>query len=861
MIFRTLIVHAIALVALAAGTFAQTSIRPSVQRLELKEQWSFREVTEKAWHAASVPGCVHTDLMNNRMIPDPFFGTNEQTLQWIGEKDWVYQTTFDVPPALFRRDSIELVFMGLDTYATVSLNDSVLLFADNMFREWRKECKSRLRERGNTLSIRFGNVFDENLPKYRTAPYRLQAYGNNDQADIKIAMYSRKAQFHYGWDWGPRLITCGIWRPVMLEGWDVFRIRGVRVVQEKVSLTGALITSVLELYSTGPRRLTIRTSADSVLLGTLDTSVSKGLTTVALKGKLLNPNLWWTNGLGSQYLYNYTATVHSGDGYRDEYKAKIGVRSLEVVRDKDSLGTSMYIRLNGVPVFMKGADYIPQDNFQNRVTPERYEYLLKSAADAHMNMLRVWGGGIYEDDLFYTLCDRYGILVWHDLMFACAMYPSDESFLRNVKEEILENVRRIRNHPSIALYCGNNENEISWYGWGWKQKYPEATQEAYERDLRDLFMKVVPEAVQEADPGRYYHFSSPSAGFGNSSPMDGDIHYWGVWHGKEPFESFERNIARFVSEYGFQSYPQLSSVTRFTRPADRELHSPVMLSHQRCMAEERQDKEYGNRLIASYMDKMLRTPKDFPSYLYASQVLQAEGVKMAIEAHRRNMPACMGSLFWQIDDCWPVASWSSIDYYGEWKALHYYAKRLYEPVIIAPRVVGDEVTISVVSDRLDPFAGDLQIRVVGFDGTEVFSGVLPVNVNANATTVGARFRKIDLVNGREEGRLAMVVALRSTDGIVAENVSYFRYPKDLELEKPVFIIRTARGEDGYKIRVTSNTLAKNVYLSMDGVSGPFSDNYFDLLPWMTKDVWFKTRGEVKDFEKKLKVMSLYDSYQ
>jgi beta-mannosidase len=800
-------------------------------------------------------------LINNGLIPDPFFGTNEQRLQWIGEKDWVYQTTFDVPLELLRRDSVELAFKGLDTYAAVFLNDSLLLNADNMFREWRQECKSRLKENGNTLTIRFRSVFSENLPKYNSAPFRLQAYANNDQADVKIAMYSRKAQFHYGWDWGPRLITCGVWRPVVLEGWNSFMIRGVRVAQENVNVSKADITSVVEIRSSSRKRVTVQITADGALLATRDTTLNVGLNTIALTGTIPHPNLWWTNGLGKQYRYAYAASVAANDGGYDEYRTRIGIRSLEVVREKDSLGTSMYVRLNGIPVFMKGADYIPQDNFQNRMTPERYEFMIKSAADAHMNMLRLWGGGIYEDDLFYELCDKYGILIWHDLMFACAMYPADEAFLKNVKAEILDNVGRLRNHPSIALWCGNNENEISWFSWGWKPMYPAVTQELYERDLRRLFYETIPEALREADPGRYYHYSSPISGFGNATPMDGDIHYWGVWHGKEPFEYYEKNIARFVSEYGFQSYPQLSSVMKYTDSVERELHSPSMLSHQRCMSDERRDKEYGNRLIATYMDQMLPKPKDFPSYLYASQVLQAEGVKMAIEAHRRNMPVCMGSLYWQINDCWPVASWSSIDYYGDWKALHYYAKRLYAPVIIVPRVAGDDVTLSVVSDRLEPLAGELQVRVVRFDGAEVVETKLPVTVRENACTLCATFRKSDLVHGNDERRLVLVLTLRSDTSNVCETVSYFRCPKDLQLAKPAIGVRVDKGKDKYLVSLTSNTLAKDVWLSLDGLPGVFSDNYFDLLPGKTKTVEFRTSRDIIDFQKRLNVKSLFDTYE
>jgi beta-mannosidase len=846
---------------MTAGAFPSQEASMSVQTFDIDRNWRFREATAQEWHPASVPGSVHTDLMSNKLIPDPFFGTNEQQLQWIGEKDWVYETAFDLPEDLLGRENIEIVFKGLDTYATVTLNDALLLTADNMFREWRRECKTVLRQKGNRLSIRFRNVFDENLPKYRRAPFPLQAFGNNDQSDVKIAMYSRKAQFHYGWDWGPRLITCGVWRRVVIEGWDAIRIQGARIVQERVSSSAADIASVVDIRSSSNQAVRVELSADGVTLGAKDAGLQKGLNTVTVRGTIANPKLWWTNGLGGHYLYDVRVRAISRDGHRDESGSKIGVRSLEIVREKDSLGTSLYVRLNGVPVFMKGANYIPQDNFQNRVTPERFETTIKAAAQANMNMLRLWGGGIYEDDLFYDACDREGILVWHDLMFACAMYPGDDAFLENVKQEILDNVRRIRNHTCIALYCGNNENEISWYAWGWKQLYPPETQEAYERDLRRLFYSVIPEALKEADPTRYYHHSSPITGFRNLSPMDGDTHYWGVWHGKEPFEQYENHIARFVSEYGFQSYPQLSSVMKFADPKDRELHSPVMLSHQRCMAEERRDKEYGNRLIATYMEKVLRMPKDFPSYLYASQVLQAEGVRMAIEAHRRNMPACMGSLYWQIDDCWPVASWSSIDYYGEWKALHYYAKRLYEPVIIVPRIGEKEITLSLVSDKLEALAGELRVRTISLDGREVYANTIRVSVKPNTSAVYAGLRRSDVVGREDTSALAMVSTFTSGGIVIAANVSYFSAPKDLALKRPEIRIESRKLTGGYEILLVSNTLAKNVVLSCEGCRGFFSDNYFDLLPNEPKFVMVPTQQEEGNFQRLLKVMSLFDSYE
>ena len=431
----------------------------------------------------------------------------------------------------------------------------------------------------------------------------LQAFPNNDQADVKIAMYSRKAQFHYGWDWGPRLITCGIWRPMYVEGWSNFKIQDVHIQQKNISFSGADIVSVVNIFSRKEHAVSASLFLDSLNVLTETLNLKPGINKVQLNGHFTNPQLWWTNGLGTQKLYNYQLAVKDGSGCQDVYSTKIGIRSIEIIREKDSLGTSMMVRLNGVPVFMKGSNYIPQDNFQNRVTKERYEHIVRSAAEANMNMLRVWGGGVYEDDQFYDLCDRYGILIWQEIMFACAMYPGDEEYFENVRHEVIDNIIRIRNHACVAMYCGNNENEVAWQQWGWKEKYSKNLQKVVEQNAEKLFSEVIPSALHEADSSRYYHPTSPAAGFRNIAASEGDIHYWGVWHGKEPFETYASHLARFVSEYGFQSYPELSTIAQYATPEERTLHSAVMLSHQRCMADERRDKEYGNRLIQWYMDR------------------------------------------------------------------------------------------------------------------------------------------------------------------------------------------------------------------------------------------------------------------
>jgi len=632
------------------------------------------------------------------------------------------------------------------------------------------------------------------------------------------------------------------------------------VVQKNVSKEKAEISCNLEILSDTDQSSEIKLYVDGKEAALSNSLLNIGMNKIVLNFTLNNPDLWWTNGLGTQYLYDFSFTVKSANGLSDQKSEKIGIRSLEIVREKDSAGTSLFVKLNGVPVFMKGANYIPLDNFQNCVTPERYEHTVKSAADANMNMLRLWGGGIYEDDMFYEMCDKYGILIWHDMMFACGMYPSDEHFLESVKYELKDNITRIRNHPSIALYCGNNENQVSWYSWGWKELYDENTWKIYEETMVKLYDQLIPNTIKETDPSRSYQPSSPITGWGNRGNGDGDAHYWGVWHGKEPFENFNNNIARFVSEYGFQSYPELSSIEKFTNHEDRELHSDVMLSHQRCMSDNRRDKEYGNRLIKTYMDEMYNEPKDFESYLYVSQLLQAEGVKAAIEAHRRNMPFCMGSMYWQINDCWPVASWSSIDYYGNWKALHYFAKKTYEPVHVAPRIEGSEIKFYVISDFLEPVNLEMSIYLYDFSGNQLYRKIERVDISANSSIEYFKILKSDILRDYDENKVVLLAGLRSEDRLMSQNYFYFVPQKELALEKPEIQFNIFQTEGGYKIELSTDKLAKNVRLTLEGAEGFFTDNYFDLIPGEYKAIELKTKVGIENLADKIKIICLLDSY-
>jgi beta-mannosidase len=832
----------------------------SVSRIELDRNWEFRESGKKEWFPATVPGCVHTDLMNNEIIDDPFYRLNEKGIQWIGEKDWEYRTTFSLSEKKYNSENLELVFNGLDTYAKVYLNEKLLAETDNMFRKWRVNAQPFAKTGENRIRIVFTSVFTENLPKYKNAPFRLMACDNNDQADVKINMYSRKAGFHFGWDWGPRLVTAGIWQSVILESWNDFRLDNVHVVQDDISKELAKCTAVFEIIANKNQSVELMVKNGEGKLCNIEKKLSKGKNLVQVNFEIENPKLWWTNGLGEQYLYNLTFIVAT-DKEKEEKTERIGIRKLEVVREKDEFGKSLYIKLNDVPVFMKGANYIPQDNFQSRVTLERYEHIIKSAADANMNMLRVWGGGIYESDTFYDLCDQYGLLVWQDMMFACGMYPADNKYLENVTIEIKENVKRLRNHPSIALYCGNNENEIGWYAWGWKEKYDEKTREIYEKNMNKLFRNVIPKAIKSVDSTTFYLPTSPITGYNGISCDNGDVHYWGVWHGKHPFTDFEKYVGRFLSEWGFQSFPDINTVKKFSCEEDWDLDSKVMLSHQRCMSDARKDKKYGNRLIKQYMKRWYKTPEDFESFLYVSHLLQAKAVKMAISAHRRNMPKCMGSLYWQINDCWPAASWSSIDYFGHWKAAHYAARDAYKEILINPVIKDGTVQVNLISDKLETQKANLILLLVDFEGKKLMEKSLNIEITANKSVVVYSETVKSLLSGADPVGVVLKLQVATVEKVLSSQLLYFKPEKDLVLQIPELKYSVKEKDTGeFEITLTTDKLAKNIYLTTEEKYLHLNDNYFDLLPGMLKTLTLKCDLTLKELENKLVIKSLIDSY-
>lgn len=835
--------------------------KESITVLEINSGWQFSEAGKDEWLDAKVPGCVHTDLLNHKIIEDPYYRLNEHDMQWIDKKDWEYKTTLQVDEEIMERKRIVLNFKGLDTYTDVYINDQLILKADNMFRGWEAECKDKLQIGENTLRIYFHSPIKKGLDIYDNYPYIVQSSAN-DLAKIGqvpgekwVSPHVRKAPYHFGWDWGPRLVTSGIWEPVFLEAWNTAILKNIHTRQISLSDEKATLMSVFEIEAEGNETAVLTVKIDGEEIKSKNISLKEGTHAYEVEFDIDKPKRWWTNGLGEAYLYKLVGSLETNTTI-DNYEHTLGLRTVELVRENDDIGRSFYFRLNGKPVFMKGANYIPNDVFLDRVSPEKYEHIIKSAADCHFNMLRVWGGGIYEKETFYNLCDKYGILVWQDFMFACNMYPGHPEFLESVKHEAEYNVRRLRNHPSIALWCGNNEILGAWFGWGWKEENEEAQPEgakAMWQAYKDIFLEVLPGAVEAHDPDRQYWASSPQAGDTiKTNKVDGDEHDWRIWFQDVPFITYHDGAARFVSEYGFQSFPELKTVKKYTTPDDYDINSEVMKSHQRSFI--------GNGAIKRYMDNYYRNPKDFESFLYVGLLLQAEGIKTGIEGHRINMPVTMGSLYWQLNDVWPVASWSSIDYYGNWKALQYFTRKAFAPICAVPDTKTEDLLIYTVSDKFEDKQAQLKLRILDFNGKELWSNSSDVTIKANTSNIVFSQPLKSLLKGINTKETVLSTQLYVGDEVIYETTTYFEAAKDLNFPVPELQAEISHTEEGYTITVYTDKLAKNVYLSYDEAEGEFSDNYFDLLPGESRTVEFKTTETIDNLKDKILARNLRDTY-
>lgn len=832
---------------------------------ELNSAWEFKQARLSNWHPATVPGVVHTDLLNNKLIEDPFFRLNERGLQWIDKEDWVYRTTFDLPQDMIGKRNIRLDFNGLDTYADVYLNEVKILSANNMFRNWKIDITAIVKQHHNTLRVYFHSPIKIDMPKWEALPFHYEA--GNDQSENggifnrRLSVFARKAGYHYGWDWGPRFVTSGIWRPVVLEAWDDVHIQNVEVLQPLVDKQQASIKTIVEIQSDmdlNDAIVAVNDNDNGKLYGSLKTPLQKGLNKIEVSFTIKNPQLWWSNGLGNPHLYHFRTSVSTASAILDRDIENIGIRSLKLVHQPDKYGHTFYFVLNDVPVFMKGADYIPCDNFLPRVTPYIYKRTILDAVNANMNMLRVWGGGIYENDIFYDLCDQYGILIWQDFMFACSLYPAEGEWLENVRQEAIDNVKRLRNHPCLAIWCGNNECNDGWFSWGWKKEY-EKQNPAYAdtiwKQFSNQYYNVLPAVVKEYAPESFYWPSSPFASKdGPSDDKNGDRHYWGVWHGKEPIENFNKIRSRFFTEYGFQSFPELCSVKKYApEKEDWDIRSDVMMAHQR-------GGEHANGLIETYLLGEYRKPKDFTSFLYMNQILQGDAIKTAIEAHRRDRPYCMGTLFWQHNDCWPVASWSSRDYYGRWKAQHYFAREAYKEVLVSPITEDNMLNVYAISDRLKGFKADLSIEVLSLDGKMVFQSKKTVTISPLSSKVVFTSVVNALLNGNDKGNVVIHTELTEKGKIITQNNYFLVQQKDMNYPKTEILKSIKPINGGFEITLSTDKFARGVYLSLEGTDNFFQNNYFDIFPGKPITTTVTTTLSQTEFEKQLTITSLSAGY-
>jgi len=846
---------------------------PSARTLD--SGWQFRAAANadradvQQWHPAQVPGVVQTDLLNSKLIPDPFDRDNEFRLQWIGLADWEYQTTFQLDAAALAHDHVDLVFDGLDTFADVYLNDQPILHADNMFRRWRIPAKATLKSGSNTLRIVFHSAIEKMIPYVKSLPYVLPSVTTNthgNEENIATAPYTRKAPYNYGWDWGPRFMTEGIWQPVRLETWDALRIDNFHIHQQSIDSGLANVAAELDIDASKPTTATLTLGHDELSGpqtsdGTQTLQLNAGMNHVSFPLRIVSPKLWYPVGYGAQSRYRFSASIRIGKEAAAHAETKTGLRSVELRRVPDQWGKSFEFVVNGIAVFGKGADVIPFDSFPNHVTPEIHRNILQSARDAHMNMVRNWGGGYYESDDYYDICDELGIMVWQEFMFGGDMVPGDVAFQENVRQEAIDQIKRLRDHPSIVIWCGNNEVETGWYHWGDRQEFKEAVsptvRERVWQDYVVLFSDILRHAVaQYADPVPYTP-SSPSANFEEipDNQHNGDMHYWQVWHARASVSDYNLQFPRFMTEYGFQSFPEMRTIQTFAnQPEDFDIRSTVMQAHQKNKG--------GNETMLTYMLREYRQPKDFTSFVYLSQVQQAEIIKIGSEHLRRQRPRTMGALYWQLNDCWPVASWASIDYYGRWKALHYYARRFYDDVLISPFLHDDKVDVYVVSDKLQPLSGKIHMRLLDFSGNSLLDQAKDAQIPAQSNAIYFTVDKASLSASADLHKSVLVFDLEVGGQRVSRNLIFFSAMKDLELPVAPKIETTVnKTGDDYSVTLQSSQLARSVYLSFGDLDVQSSDNYFDLLPAETVTLHLKSPATLEQLKGALKTMSLAEAYR
>jgi beta-mannosidase len=843
----------------------------------LTGEWNFRESGSQDWLPTQVPGDIHTSLIKLGKIPDPFIADNELQVMWVAEKDWEYLYKFYPEQDLLAEQKVFLVAEGLDTIGGVRLNGRELGSVNNQFRKWSWEIKNLLLPGENTLEITF-----KGPAAYAALQQERRRMKGVSQA-IEGGPHLRKAPCQFGWDWGPMLPAIGIWKDIRIEGRSSASIDDILFYQDhKAATVNLQIQTNIVRWQEGDLYLETKVTSPNGEIIQME-SLLKGDSQLQ-DIQLTTPYLWWPNGYGAQDLYRVKIKLKDDEKILDHREYKIGLRTIRLKREQDEFGISFQFVVNGVPIFVKGSNWIPADTFLPRFNDTRLERLIHDAALSHQNMLRVWGGGIYEEERFYDLCDKYGILVWQDFIFSCSIYPLDEpEFYENVRVEIEDNIKRLRHRASLALWCGNNEMEWGWESWDW-QKYPmedqlsELVEQFPQLDFllnmaegRDLlpdwevlkqaydtfFHQTLPEWVAQLDPDTPYWPSSPSSNtpFENANgDQQGDAHYWEVWHGRKPFTAYRKSLPRFMSEFGFQALPTMETIKFYASPEDRNLTSYIMEHHQRG--------NHGNGLIIAQMTDMFRMPKDFAAWIYLSLILQAEGIRYGVEHWRRNMDRVSGTLYWQLNDCWPVASWSSIDYFGRWKALHYAAKKFFHPKLLSVEDKPPVMDIHITNDLTQSWDGEVKWRLESLDGLVYDSGIIQIKVEPLSNNFICSKNFSDQVTANNERQTVFICELWQEETFISRCTNTFVPNKHVAYEDPELTWSMKQDGDFLKVSILAIKLARFVEVKIRGVDIVFSDNYFDIPADQTVDITCPIPDgmTLEDMKTNFQLYSLYDSF-
>lgn len=801
-----------------------------------------------------IPGTVLSGLLAAGKIKDPFYRTNEDATRALFWKDYVFTRTFDVDEELLAQQHIVLVCEGLDTLAEISINGTFLAKTDNMHRTWKFQAKKLLHPGKNEIQIVFRSVlrFIEDYPYEAHKKINYIPCGS-----MKGNQILRKAHSMFGWDWGPQTIDAGIFRDIYLQGYSHARIEDIRIHQQHAKNV-SVQTSITLSESVPGQKLCVELSedgADKPLQTKLCKTNADGV--AAVDFVIENPKLWWPNDYGDQPLYIVRTTLLDEDGTSlESITRRIGLRTLTISQEKDEWGNEFAFCVNGVKIFTRGGNYIPDDCLYTRITEKKLDYILESCRRAHFNCVRVWGGGYYPSDAFYDLCDEKGLIVWQDLMYACNVYDVTDAFAENCRQETYDNVRRLRHHASLGLWCGNNEIESAWDHWGDFQKETPYLRADYIR----LFEEVLPKAVQEADGETFYWHSSPSSGGCFDNPDDanrGDTHYWDVWHGQKPFTDYRKYFFRFCSEFGFQSFPCAKTVNSFTLEDDRNIFSRVMESHQKNDA--------ANGKMLYYLSENLRYPKDLTHLLYASQVLQGMAIKYGVDHWRRNRGRCMGTLYWQINDDWPAPSWSSIDYFGRWKALHYMAQKFYAPHAVSMTLEDHRCHVYFSNESFETTEYSLTLSIRDLSGNVLETYETKGNSPAFSAIETA---VVDICSWEDQkDDVFLEAVIHTKDQKVLKDVETLVPYKYLNLKNPVISTEAKETNDAFILHISSDCFAPFVALDFDDADVIFSDNFFHLTDKTVQDIIVKKEDilqghfeNAEDFRKRLQILSLGTSY-